>query len=186
MTRAGPIGQNRGMRNILQRLGLQPVEEAHPEADTVRKIAEELDKLQPERARYIAAFAFILSRVAGADREVSPAETTVMERLVMERGALPREQAIIVVQMAKTQHLLFGGTEDFLVTREFDRLATPEQKLALIDCLFAVSASDDTILTVEDNEIMRIVNELKIEHQDVVQLRARYRDKLQATKGLGT
>ncbi len=166
-------------------LGLQPVGEAHPEADTVRRIAEELDKLEPDRARYIAAFAFILSRVAGADQEVSAQETAVMERLVMEKGGLPREQAIIVVQMAKTQHLLFGGTEDFLVTREFDRQATPEQKLALIDCLFAVSASDDTILTVEDNEIMRIVNELKVEHQDVVQLRARYRDKLEAARGLG-
>jgi uncharacterized tellurite resistance protein B-like protein len=171
--------------NIMKMLGLKPVEDAHPEADTVRRIAEELDKLDPERARYVAAFAFILSRVAGADQEVSAAETGVMERLVMEKGGLPREQAIIVVQMAKTQHLLFGGTEDFLVTREFDRLATPEQKLALIDCLFAVSASDDTILTVEDNEIMRIVNELKVEHQDVVQLRARYRDKLEAARGLG-
>ena len=151
----------------------------------MRRIAEELDKLEPDRARYIAAFAFILSRVAGADQDVSATEIAVMERLVMEKGGLPREQAIIVVQMAKTQHLLFGGTEDFLVTREFDRLATPEQKLALVDCLFAVSASDDTILTVEDNEIMRIAHELKVEHQDVIQLRARYRDKLEAARGLG-
>src|SRR3990172_1218301 len=141
------------------------------ETETVRKIADALDRLDPERARYIAAFAYVLSRVARADQIVSPAETAVMERIVMEKSGLPRDQAIIIVQMAKTQHLVLGGTDDFTVTREFDRRATHEQKLALVDCLFAVSASDDSLLTVEDNEIVKVARELKIEHADVVRLR---------------
>jgi len=167
------------MRRILKLIGLEP---QGPEADddAIRRIADELDRLDPERARYIAAFAYILSRVARADQEVSPAETAVMERIVMEKSGLPRDQAIIIVQMAKTQHLVLGGTDDFTVTREFDRRATHEQKLALVDCLFAVSASDDSILTVEDNEIVKVARELKIEHADVVRLRSRYRDKLEA------
>jgi len=173
------------MRSILKFLGLEPRPRAPEEDDTIRRIAEELDRLEPARARYVAAFAYILSRVARADSDVSSGETALMERLVMEKGGLPREQAIIVVQMAKTQHLVFGGTEDFIVTREFDRLATREQKLALLDCLFAVSAADDRILTVEDNEIARIANELKVEHADLIPLRAAYRDKLEAARGLG-
>jgi len=171
------------MRRILKLLGLEPTG-PEPSDDSIRRIADELDRLHPERARYIAAFAYILSRVARADQEISQAETAVMEQIVMDKGGLPRDQAIIVVQMAKTQHLVLGGTEDYTVTREFERRATHEQKLALIDCLFAVSASDDSILTVEDNEIVRVAHELKIEHADVVRLRSKYRDKLEAGREL--
>jgi uncharacterized tellurite resistance protein B-like protein len=169
------------MRRILQLLGLDPAG-APAEDDTIRRIADELDRLDPERARYIAVFAYILSRVARADQDVSPVETAAMERIVMDTSGLPRDQVIMVVQIAKTQHLLMGGTEDYGVTREFDRRATHEQKLALVECLFAVSASDDSILTVEDNEIVKISRELKIEHADVVRLRSRYRDKVEAGK----
>ena len=94
----------------------------------------------------------------------------------MERGGLPEEQAILVVQMAKTQSTLFGGTENFLVTREFNKIATHEQKLALLECLFAV-ASDEMISTVEDNEISRICSELQISHDEFVSVRMAYRDQ---------
>ena len=154
------------------------------DTETVRTITRALDRLEPERARFIAAFAYILSRVARADLSVSEEETREMERTVAERSGLPEEQAIIVVQMAKSQNLLFGGTENFLVTREFKRLATREQKLALLDCLFAVGAVDVSISAVEDNEIRRISNELDLEHADFVAVRLRYRDSLESIRRL--
>ena len=146
------------------------------ETDTVRKIVGALDSMDPQRARYIAAFAFILCRVARADLHISASETSLMERIVMERGGLPEEQAILVVQMAKTQSTLFGGTENFLVTREFNSMATHEEKLALLDCLFAV-ASDEMISTVEDNEISRICSELQLSHDEFISVRMAYRDQ---------
>jgi uncharacterized tellurite resistance protein B-like protein len=145
---------------------------------TVRKIVEQLDHLEPERARFVAAFAYILSRVARADLDVSERETREMERIVAEHGGLPEEQAVIVVQMAKAQNLLFGGTENYVVTREMRRMASREQKLALIDCLFAVSAADDSISTIEDGVVRQITTELGLEHRDFVALRARYRNRL--------
>ncbi|MFB3852402.1 MAG: TerB family tellurite resistance protein [Vicinamibacterales bacterium] len=155
------------------------------DTDTVRKIVSSLDRLDPGHARYIAAFAYILGRIALADRVVSDAETGTMERLVMEHGRLPEEHAIIVVQMAKHQNLLFGGTEDFLVTREFAGIATTEQKLTLLDCLFAVSSAGSCIAAVEDNEIRRVAVELKIPHDDYVRVRLAYRRYLGALKDQG-
>jgi uncharacterized tellurite resistance protein B-like protein len=146
------------------------------ETETVRKIVAALESMDPDRARFIAAFAFILCRVARADLHISPSETRLMERIVSERGGLPEEQAILVVQMAKTQNTLFGGTENFLVTREFNKSATHEQKLALLECLFAV-ASDEMISTVEDNEISRICSELQITHDEFVSVRMAFRDQ---------
>src|ERR1051326_8426568 len=102
---------------------------AGAETETVRKVVEALDQMDPERARFIAAFGYILSRVANADMHISAEETRAMEKIIVETGALPEDQAIIVIQMAKTRTQLFGATENFLVTREFSRIATREQKL---------------------------------------------------------
>ena len=166
--------------SILKFLGLggTPEKPGPGDTDTVRRIAAELDRLEPDRARYIAAFAYILGRVAIADREISAAETRAMERIVAERGGLPEAQAVMVVQMAKSQNVLFGGTEDFLVAREFGRMASYDQKLALLECLFIVSATDETITLAEDQEIARVALELKIEHADVVRARLARREYL--------
>lgn len=160
--------------------GFQPDQNAaqHGETETVRKITQALDRLDPARARYIAAFAYILGRAALADLTVSETEVRQMEQLVMEIGGLPEDQAIIVVQIAKTRNALFGATENFLVTREFAGMASREDKLRLLDCLFALSASEDGISTMEDNEIRQIASELQLEHRDFIAVRYRFRDKL--------
>ena len=170
--------------SILRFLKLTPESRSSSsaETETVRKITEALDRLEPERARFIAAFAYLLGRVARADICISPEETRAMERIVMEKGGVPEEQAVIVVQIAKTQNILFGATENYLVSREFNAMATHEQKLALIDCLFAVAAADESISTVEDNEVSQIADELRVEHKDFIAIRSSYRNYLAVLK----
>lgn len=152
------------------------------ETDTVRKIVQKLDSLPAEQGRYIAAFAYLLSRVARADLEVSPEETAAMERIVAAQGGLSEELAPIVVQMAKSQNLLFGATEDYLVTREFEHMSTREQKLALLDCLFAVAAADENITSGEDNVVKQISEELKLSHSEYIAARLRYKEYLAVLK----
>jgi uncharacterized tellurite resistance protein B-like protein len=165
--------------SIAEFLGLARKKDSTPasaaETETVRKIVAALDRMDQDKARYIAAFAFILCRAARADLNISQPETQIMERLLMERAGLPEEQAILVAQMAKTQSILFGGTENFVVTREFNHMATREQKLALLDCLFAVS-SDNLVSSVEDAQISKICSELQLSHDDLVSVRSRFRD----------
>ena len=152
------------------------------ETETVRKITAALDEMDPDRAKFIAAFAFILSRVARADLTITPEETRVMERIVAERAQMPEDQAIIVVQIAKSQNVLFGSTENYLVTREFNKMATREQKLALLECLFAVSAADESVSTLEDNEVRQIADELRIEHREFIAARSNFREYLAVLK----
>jgi uncharacterized tellurite resistance protein B-like protein len=152
------------------------------ETESVRKIIRALDQLDADRAKFIAAFAYLLGRVARADLNISEEETRTMERIVKERGQLPEEQAIIVVQIAKTQNLLFGGTENYLVTREFNKVATHDEKMSLLHCLFAVAAADESISTVEDNEVSQIADELRIEHKDFISVRSQFREYLAVLK----
>src|SRR5438477_9775676 len=171
--------------SILKFLGINP---DHPSAtssgqtDTVRKIVEKLDQLPEDQARYIAGFAYLLSRAARADLNISAEETAVMEHIVMQESGLPEELALVVVQMAKTQNQLFGSTENYLVTREFERIATREQKLALLSCLFAVVAADEIITSEEDDVVKQIASELKLSHDDYIAARVRYKQFLAVFK----
>jgi uncharacterized tellurite resistance protein B-like protein len=61
-------------------------------------------------------------------------------------------------------------------------MATADQKLAMIDCLFAVSAADESIVTIEDNEIRRIATELRIAHDDYIRVRTSYRGHLEVLR----
>ena len=149
-----------------------------PEFAPLRETLEALDHLEPNRARYLSAFAYLLGRVAHADQHVSPEETLKMEALVQEQGQLSQDQAMVVVQLAKASNLLFGGTANFLVAREFSSLASYDQKLALMRCLFALSAADEAISTAEEGEIHRIGNELRIDHADLVTLRVAHQRHL--------
>lgn len=148
------------------------------EVETVRRIARQLDQLPPDQARYIASFAYILGRVAHADLHVSDDETAAMERMVVEHAGLGESEAVMVVELAKTHNQLFGGTENFLVTREFAVTATREQKRALLECLYAVSAADASISAEEDQEIRRIASELRLEHSDFIAARSRWAEHL--------
>lgn len=158
--------------------------EGSGDTETVRRIVRELESLPPERARYLAAFAFILARVANADLEISDKETRRMEQILQETGNLSPEQARLAVSLAKAQHQVEGGTESFLVTREFREIATREQCRELLDCLFAVSAADDSISGVEEVQIRQIASELGLEPGDLAEVRARWADKRAILRGL--
>jgi uncharacterized tellurite resistance protein B-like protein len=171
--------------SLLRFLGLDHIAHAggaSHETETVRRVVSALERLEPETARYIARFAYVLGRVAGADQGVSPEETRSMERIVMERGGLTEEQAVLVVQIAKSQHALFGGTEDYLVTREFASAATREQKLALLDCCLAVAAADADVSLAEDDTVREIAKEIGLTHADFIGARSAYRDALAVLK----
>ncbi len=164
------------MKSLRAWLGLETGEtqEFAPLRDTLAA----LDHLEPARARYLAAFAYLLGRVAHADLHVSPAETAAMDALVRQHGQLAGDQAMVVVQLAKTSNLLFGGTANYLVAREFEQLATYDQKLALMQCLFAVSATDEAISMAEEGEIHRIAKELRVDRADLVALRVAHQRHL--------
>ncbi|HVS03360.1 MAG TPA: TerB family tellurite resistance protein [Thermoanaerobaculia bacterium] len=139
---------------------------------TVRRIAAELDALDADRARYLAGFAYLLGRVAHADHDIGGEETAAMEGLLQRVGHLPEDQAVLVVQIAKAQNELFGGTENFLVSRELKRVVRPEELRALLDALFAVAAADGAISGEEESQIRQIASELGLSHGDLVASRA--------------
>jgi uncharacterized tellurite resistance protein B-like protein len=162
-------------------LGLdRPASATH---DPLRDVVDALDRVEPERARHLARFAYLLGRVAHADSHVSAEETAAMEALVRDEGGLTPELAVLVVGLAKSNNRLFGGTADYLVAQEFAASASYAEKLALVRCLFAVATTDDAISMAEETEIHRITNQLRIEPRDLTTLRLQHRRSLPGLSG---
>ncbi len=148
------------------------------DTESVRRIAANLERLEPRRAKYLAGFAYVLARVANADLEIDPTETEEMERSLSAISDLSESEIALAVAIAKSQERLLGGTENYVVTREFRENSTPEQRGQLLQCLYAVAAADGTISTVESSEIVGIAEELGFTRAEANALKSQYREKL--------
>lgn len=154
------------------------------ETATARRIVARLEALPPEEARFLACFAYVMSRAANAEDDISDEETAVMERFTVEYGGLDTAQAVLVVQMAKLQSRLHGGTEDYVVTREFRSISTVPQRLALLRCCFVVGAADGIISATEAGTINEIARELDLEAADVNAVRSEFHEQLSSVQAL--
>jgi len=148
------------------------------DTETVRRIARQLENIEPDKARYLAAFAYVLARIAHADLHIDETETAAMEGIVRELAHLSEAEAALVVQIAQSQARLLGGTENYVVTRQFRDVSTREQRAELLECLYAVAAADGSISTQESAEIVAIAEELGFTRAEANSLRGAYREKL--------
>ena len=148
------------------------------DTESVRRIAANLERLEPNRAKYLAAFAYVLARAANADLEIDPTETAEMERSLAAISDLSESEIALAVEIAKSQARLLGGTENYVVTREFRKISTPEQRGQLLQCLYAVAAADGTISSIESSEIVGIAEELGFTRAEANALKSQYREKL--------
>jgi uncharacterized tellurite resistance protein B-like protein len=159
-----------------------PVTDPAGDTATVRRIVAKLEAMPPEQARLIASAAYTLARAANADLEISDEETAAIERELQDHQALDEATAILVTEMAKLQAKTVGGTEDYVVTREFKALADDAQRVAVVRACYAVMAANGTISAEETGTINQIADELDIDEGVLRSIRAEYHDKFSSVQ----
>ena len=152
------------------------------ETATVRRIVARLESMPPAEARLIASAAYTLARAAHADLEISDDETAAVERELQRDGALDEPTAVLVTQMAKLQAKTVGGTEDYVVTREFKALATPAQRLDVMRACFAIGAASGTISAEESAVLNQIAGELDVDAAELNAIRGEFHERLSAVQ----
>jgi uncharacterized tellurite resistance protein B-like protein len=157
---------------------------AAAETATVRRIVADLEALPPERARFVAASAYVLARVANADFDMSAAETTFMEQALVTGAGIPEAEAVLVVEAAKQQARLFGSTEDYLVTREFLRISTAEERSRLLRGCFLAAAADDSISSTESATLNEIASEIQVPATELAALREEFGDRMSVVRAI--
>jgi tellurite resistance protein len=149
---------------------------------TVRRIVARLEEMPVDQARLVASAAYTLARAAQADLEISPEETTVIERELQAHEALDEATAVLVTEMAKLQARTVGGTEDYVVTREFAALANDAQRIDVLRACFAVSAASGSISAEETAVLNEIAKELSLDPAVVNGIRAEFHDRLSSVQ----
>ena len=149
---------------------------------TVRRIVAKLEAMPPEQARLLAAAAYTLARAANADLDISDEETATIERELEAGGTIDEATAVLVTEMAKLQAKTVGGTEDYVVTREFKAISTPELRLRVMRACFAISATSGTISAEETAVLNQIAEELDVEDADLNAIRADYHEQLSSVQ----
>ena len=152
------------------------------DTETVRRIVAKLEAMPPEQARLIASAAYTLARAANADLSISDEETAAIERELQDHEALDEATAVLVTEMAKLQAKTVGGTEDYVVTREFKKLADDAQRIAIVRACFAVMAANGTISAEETGTINEIADELDIDADVLRSIRAEYHEKFSSVQ----
>ena len=149
---------------------------------TVRRIVAKLEAMPPERARLIASAAYTLARAANADLDISDDETAAIERELHAHESIDEATAVLVTEMAKLQARTVGGTEDYVVTREFKALADAGQRVVVLRACFAVMAASGTISAEETAVVNEIAEELDIDDATLNGIRAEYHEQLSSVQ----
>jgi uncharacterized tellurite resistance protein B-like protein len=153
------------------------------ETQSVHMIGAALSALPPARARYVAAFAYLLGRAANANLEVTDVELKEMTTIGEEAG-LDAATAKLIVDLSAHLSADFGATEDFLVAREFKAISTMEERHRLLRACFLVMAADDVIDASEAHLVNRIAEELDVERADLNRIRDEFHDRLSSVQAV--
>jgi tellurite resistance protein len=161
-----------------------PADARSGDTATVRRIVARLEEMPPDRARFVASAAYILARAAHADLEISEDETAAIERELQRDDGLDEPTAVLVTEMAKLQARTVGGTEDYVVTREFKAIATDLERLDVMRACFVIGAASGEISAAESAVLNQIAGELDIAAGDLNAIRREHHEQLSSVRQL--
>jgi len=152
--------------------------------ESLAAIATRLEGLPPDEARFAAAFAYLLARIAGSDLRTDDEERQEIARHLATFGGIDPERASLLGEAAVQAARTYSASDDHLVARAFREMSEREDRVRLLRCLYAVAAADQTISTREDNAIFDVAASIQVEREDVVAIRAEFRSHLGTLRAL--
>ncbi len=165
---------------ILDWLGLRQEDQAprqHGGQETVDRVAGALEGLTVGEARYLAAFAWLLSSVAYADGSVTADEEARMQRILRDFSTLTHEQAERVLLLAGFENFNAGADHLEAVCAVFTEMADDARKADdLVGCLYAVASADEVVAHSEEALIARIARHLGVDEEHLAKVQRAYAD----------
>jgi uncharacterized tellurite resistance protein B-like protein len=173
------------LQRLLAALGLHDDDDAsRAERPLLRRVRDELSRRGVERLEYLAAFAAQLARVAGVEGGISDEETAAIAARLRTAGKLSEADAALIADMLRHERDGLANVQAQELTRAINAGASDDEKLALLDCLYAVAAADHLVSDVEEQEIRRVAEAILVPHRVLMDIRTRYRDRIEILQNL--
>ncbi len=165
------------MKRLMALFGVE--NDTKPENPFAAALGEQLQRIPSDRLEYLAGFAGQLTRVAYADDDISEAEIDVISRLLIDHAELEADETRVVIELLRHQLDELRGCEEYRLNRAINEHSNLDERATIVEFLFSVAAADDLVSNVEDQEIRRIGDALKIPKERFMDIRGRYREQLE-------
>lgn len=147
---------NRIYFQVRQRLGLSP------DADL---------GVNDEEARTLSLAGGLLAYVANVDKNITPAELQNLIDTLKIGWKLDDTAAALVAEAAVSE--ITRDIDLFQLTRAYGERSSAEDRIRLLDALFAVAAVDGEISSAEQSELSRIASQIYLTSEDVAAAKLR-------------
>ena len=135
-----------------------------------------------DEIKLVAGWAGLLGRVANADMELSGEEIARIREIMGKIHGLGGTSSGAIADLLAGNRVELLSVEDHFYTRMINDVADREKKLALLESLFHVAAADDIVRQNEDATIRMISRSLFLSHDEFIEVRSKFRDKLAVLK----
>jgi uncharacterized tellurite resistance protein B-like protein len=174
------------MINFWTLLGLQDCSVAQREklGNLFAELEQLLHTYSDEEVKLITGFSGLLGKVAYSDRIIKDEELKEIEKILLESTSLSSSlyEAVLDVVRRNTKEL--KGLQDYRYLRILNEVCSKEQKMDILQALFAVAAADDEIDFHEDHDLAIIAKGLNLSQQEFTEVRVKFSDKLSVMKNL--
>jgi uncharacterized tellurite resistance protein B-like protein len=126
----------------------------------IRRSLARLDDLDRETAGYLKALAFIMYRVAAADRHVCAEEVRHMESILVRHASLSLPEAVLTVEIARHCRELADCALSYDASRRLRARLDDADRRRLRGFLDSVANADGELQMSEMTEIRQISTEL--------------------------
>ena len=132
--------------------------------------------LSNERLYFICLIGTLMATIAHVDDHFDPAEKKALKRCLTDQFSLKGNELTLLFEVVEEQAC--QGFDFYEVVTELIRVASYNDRIHLMECLFEISIADGTMAHEEMVEIRRITKALRIPHKTFIEYKVRALDKI--------
>ncbi len=176
------------IRNLLQRTIFKQARDLNPDMQKYfkRRVLKKIElksahskiptNLPDEQLYFICLVGTLMAAVAHVDDHFDPAEKKALKRCLTSQFSLKGKELTLLFEVVEEQAR--QGFDFHEVAAELNRVASYNDRIHLMECLFEISTADGEMVHEEAEEVRRITKALRIPHKTFIEYKVRALDKI--------
>ena len=176
------------IRNLLQSTIFKQARDPNPDMEKYfkRRVLKNIElksahskvptNLPEEKLYFICLVGTLMATIAHVDDHFDPAEKKALKRCLIDQFDLKGKELTLLFDVVEEQAR--RGFDLYEVTTELNRVASFNDRVNLMECLFNVAIADGEMVHEEMEEIRRITKALRIPHKTFIEYKVQALDKI--------